>query len=194
MSGNLYRELIDKLKAAGFECARQNGHSTWRKKTPTGEVGVSFSRKINDPAMKRQILRSAGLKVIFASAAMIATAHAEPPPVGSLDAQIMSPYGSSIRDMKQPGTTMGCCDASDCRPVDIRMHTDKDGTHYQVFVRKYDENTESGFPGGTDRWETVPESVVIHPPERRIPIPVACWASWHVANNGFLCLTPGSGT
>lgn len=67
MSSNFYRDVVSELKAAGFEKCRANGHDTWKKKQidpitgATSERGVSFSRTINNPIMRRHILRSAGI-------------------------------------------------------------------------------------------------------------------------------------
>ena len=87
---------------------------------------------------------------------------------------------------------MGCCDQSECRPVEWQTKTDDKGTHYQAFIRKL-ESDGSGFDDGTSAWEDVPDNVVIEPAKRAgLPIATACWLKTRQIDNHFLCFTPGS--
>lgn len=130
-----------------------------------------------------------------AAAVLVAHAAAAPPPPNSIDAQIMQGYGSAIKQLVEPGSHKGCCDASDCRPADYRIKTDNGATRYEVFVRSKTPDG-SGWDKGTDEWEPVPENAVIPPEERKgIPFPTACWIKERIfyAGSGFLCFTPGDG-
>jgi hypothetical protein len=112
-----------------------------------------------------------------------------------MDAQAMQGYGPAIRQLIVPGYEAGCCDISDCRPADYRIRTENGRTQYEVFIRRLTPDG-SGWEGGTNKWEPVPDEAVIPPDQRKgIPFPVACWivarTSYH---NGYLCFSPGSGS
>jgi hypothetical protein len=132
--------------------------------------------------------------IAFVATVLMFPAHAASPPAASLDAQVMGPYGNAIRNLKRPDTGTGCCDESDCRPVEYHIVTTQNETYYEVFIRRYTEDG-SGWPAGPDKWVRVPNAVIIPPDQRKgIPVPIACWAHWNSVNNGLLCFTPGDGS
>lgn len=62
------------------------------------------------------------------------SAYAEPPPKGSFQWDLLSPYVEFIRRMKKPNGAMGCCDMSDGRgELDERQTPDG---HYQVKITR----------------------------------------------------------
>jgi|SRR5262249_33441924 hypothetical protein len=112
-----------------------------------------------------------------------------PPPVGTIAAEKLAPYGDAIRGLLQPGSGRGCCDLSDCRMVDVRGGS---SGHYEALISPYDPETGDGFPGGPGKYLEVPTEVVLAPEKRNgLPSAVACWARWARRTNGFLCLAPG---
>jgi hypothetical protein len=158
-----------------------------------GQVQAAATRA--SEAERRSVFRyTPQWAMAFLAAAITVPTHADAPPAGSLDAQVMGPYGDAIRNMKRPDTGTECCDKSDCRPVEYHIVTKKNETYYEVFIRKYSEDG-SGWPGGPNKWLRVPDAVIIPPPERNgLPVPTACWAHWNSVNNGLLCFTPGDGS
>ena len=159
------------------------------------EGQIRTAAKRAGAAKTRSVIRHKPLCAIaLLTAVIMVSAHASPSPVGSLDAQVIGPYGDAIRNMKRPDTGTGCCDESDCRPVDYHIVTKQNETYYEVFIRRYTEDG-SGWPGGPNKWVRVPDAVIIPPDQRKgIPVPIACWAHWNSVNNGLLCFTPGDGS
>ena len=162
------------------------GETEGQIRTSANRAGTAKSRSVSH--YKRQ------WAIAFVAAVLMVPAHADPPPAGSLDAQVMGPHGNAIRNMKRPDTGTACCDESDCRPVEYHIVTTQNETYYEVFIRRYTEDG-SGWPAGPNKWVRVPNAVII-PPDRRkgIPVPIACWAYWNSVNNGLLCFTPGDGS
>lgn len=81
--------------------------------------------------------------------------------------------------LKQPDTGMSCCDVSDCRPVNIRVHENR----LQVFIDR------KSFSGGTDAWVDVPPEKMLKPRPNPTGQPIACWSELY----GVMCFLNGAG-
>jgi hypothetical protein len=88
------------------------------------------------------------------------------PPAGA-DSQ--SPTARWYRGLRQPGTGMGCCDQSDCRP-----------TH----ARRTNAGWEAQAPDG--EWVPVPPALVLVDEAHPGGSAVLCW----LPTRGVLCFVP----
>ena len=141
------------------------------------------------PACLRAIATATTLSF---STAVTHSAKAAAPPAGTEAYQELSPYSTDIKEMKQPGSTAGCCDLSDCRRV--RAYVNSDG-HYMVLIPHSNKETGQGFEGGDDTYHEVPDTVIVAPDQRPvIPFNLACWTKpfnpYLIGRNGFYCFTP----
>jgi hypothetical protein len=129
--------------------------------------------------------------VLGAASVLSQMARGAPPPPTSDDYKILAPYAGALRELTYPGSMMGCCDTGDCRPANYRIANKGGETFYEVFIAKLDAKG-SGWEDGTNKWERVPDNVIIAPDKRKdIPVPVACWIKQRRIDNGFICFTPG---
>jgi hypothetical protein len=116
----------------------------------------------------------------------VSLCYAAPPPSGSEQEAILSPYGGWVRKLVNPITKQGCCDLADCRAVPARV---RDG-HFQAFISR-----ETYGPGAPDGWVDVPDDVVLHERSNPVGLAVACWrASRQPLYNGFFCFQEGPET
>lgn len=115
-------------------------------------------------------------RLLLAAAALVAVPMtAMPAPPENAD-PALAPF---FRSLKQPGTSISCCDISDCRPVKTRFH----GDSLQVFIPAKD------FQQGIDDWVNVPPGKMLTPRENPTGEPIACWNKWI----GVLCYLNGAG-
>ena len=80
-----------------------------------------------------------------------ASALAAPPPEGSDDWKIMSPFKDWVTS-QHDRLGRWCCDIGDGRPVEARITDD----HWEVHVEK------SHFPDEPEAWLKVPEDKIVH--------------------------------
>lgn len=99
--------------------------------------------------MKTLILTTS---VVSALTLSVGCTLAAPPPVGSDDWKIMSPFKDWVSGQKQPtGSNGSCCDWADGRPVEAEIR----GDHWWAHV------TPAHWPGIADQWLEVPDERVI---------------------------------
>jgi hypothetical protein len=116
-----------------------------------------------------------GTKLLaFVSVAILAMASASAAPPPNADEE----YKEFYHGLRVPNGYSGCCDESDCRPVQSRAT--KEG--WKVFVDK-----ETFGETAPDNWVLVPEkSIIVNPPKARRPVDaIVCWVNFKV-----LCFTP----
>ncbi len=94
---------------------------------------------------------------------MACASHAEPPPVGSEQWNLLAPYSDFIRAMKTPAGDMGCCDMSDGR-AELRERAAGDG--YKVYITK-DLYPSADIPGEGMWIDVQPEDVLTSEDARR---------------------------
>lgn len=92
------------------------------------------------------------------------------PPEG---ADLNSPIAQWYRSLQRPDVIGGCCDVSDCRPVESR--TSDDGQAYEILI--------------DHRWLRVPEEKILHNARNPTGQAVACY----MPGLGILCYIPGAG-
>lgn len=110
-----------------------------------------------------------------------ATARAEAPPGAD---PALAPWFHSL---KIPGTSVGCCDEADCRPVDARKM--RDG-HWQAFVDK-----KTFGDTAPDAYVDIPESAMTHRTDNPLVRAVLCWYKIGGRGHHLKCFTePGLGT
>jgi hypothetical protein len=189
--------LTEDIFARSHRIARDKAERIDRE-SEANSISIAKHQKVKADAERRKEMEKPTPKykptwaISIAAAAICAHAYATPPPATSDDYKILAPYAKALRELTYPGTLMGCCDQSECRPVEWQTKTDNNGTHYQAFIRKLGGDG-SGFDDGTGAWEDVPDNVVIEPAKRQgLPIATACWLKTRQIDNHFLCFTPGS--
>ncbi len=122
--------------------------------------------------------RCRAVGVLALSALMAGPALAAPPPVGSEDWNIMSPFADWIQSIHADNGTW-CCDVSDGRPVEARMHNGRWQVHF------HPGSEFAGEPPG-DGWHDVPPAAVIRLPNP-VGVPIAWWLGGVVR-----CFVPGA--
>jgi hypothetical protein len=113
----------------------------------------------------------AGCLTAFISSAAIA----KPPPIGSEDWEIMAPFVEWVQKQNAPDGHW-CCDVSDGRPVESRMHNG----HWQIYI------TEEKFARSTTGWADVPDSAILHQGN-----PVGVAIAWVIGDHIY-CFAPAS--
>jgi hypothetical protein len=115
------------------------------------------------------------MRAFILATLLAGTAIAAPPPVGSEDWAVMGPHSGWIEGLRRNGVS--CCDSSDGRPVDARVH----GGRWQVKFRS------GQLPTAPLHWTDVEDAAVL-----RVANPVgqaiAFWAGGRV-----LCFVPPAG-
>lgn len=122
-------------------------------------------------------MQTAGVAVLAALLAL-ATSPARAAAPGGTDPN--SDAARWYHSLLRPDTGTGCCDVSDCRPVNARQRLD----HWEVFIDR------RSYVGGPDDWVAVPDAKVLHGRENPEGLPVACW----LRSMGVLCFVPPAGT
>lgn len=87
--------------------------------------------------------------------------------------------GPFYRGLTAPDTGMGCCDTSDCRPVQTRNNQG----HEEAFIGRQ-------FPGATNEWVRIPDTKRLSPRENPVGEPVVCWTP----GLGVICYVGAAGT
>jgi hypothetical protein len=126
--------------------------------------------------------RLAALGAVVLAGGFAATpAAASPPPPGSEDYEQLMPYASWISERAANNGGL-CCSISDCRVVPFRTQ----GDQFEAFIARRDPRGFVKFPGGPDRWISVPADVIKHeinPTGRAI----ACWSAYRTEEGGYYC-------
>ncbi len=107
-------------------------------------------------------------------------------------------FNSYFEGLRTPRTRNGCCDLSDCRQVQYRMHTDAHGiTRYQAYIKRTVDSakeTMHDFRKGTNSWEDVPDEVILRRQKNPTGEAIACWQHDYyldgVLTPRFLCFVP----
>lgn len=119
-----------------------------------------------------------GNALLAASLALIAaTSYAAPPPAGSEDDMLLSPYSQQIHDAARPAGGR-CCDLADGTAVDARVGP----VGWQVHFRN------SRFPNAPQGWVDVPEDAVVHHWRNPSGIPIVWWYY-----GAIRCFAPAAG-
>lgn len=80
-----------------------------------------------------------------------------------------NPLSQWYKTLRVPGTTVGCCDDSDCRVVQSRF----DGTFWWAFI---EPGNHPGAPAG-GAWIVVPQDRILKDKTHPAGSAVACWLS-----------------
>jgi hypothetical protein len=135
--------------------------------------------------------------VAFALVLLVPLAAKAAPPESGADPSLAEYF----RSLRHPRSKNGCCDLSDCRQVQYRIHSDARGTRYQAYIKRTPDGqpeTLHDFRKGTNQWEDVPEEVVLRRRENPTGEGIACWQHDYylngILNPRFLCFVPAEGT
>ena len=176
--GSLIRDAVRRFgpgpRVRGFGPGRRAGA------TSAGGFFVVERQRI---ALGGQIARrySGGMKrppplaLALALLAVMAAAHAAPPPGAD---PALAPW---FHQLRRPGSGFPCCSEADCRNVEVRAA----GSRTEVYIGR-----EAFGSRAPNAWVPVPPAHVLLGLDNPTGGPIACWAAW----GGVLCFVPGSGT
>jgi hypothetical protein len=112
------------------------------------------------------------ISAICVLTAAVAVAHAEPPPPGSEDAEMLGPYSAAISDARRDDMpNYKCCDIGDGTVVDARIAGDR----WQVKFRDH-----ARFPDAPTDWTDVPPEAVLHRWHNPTGNAIIWWLDGHI--------------